>query len=63
MDEPRLQEMSGYKSLSGEKRRIVWAVILAGLIMGTIYLAARSYFMPDDAIETQETIVNVPAVK
>ena len=63
MDEPRLEKMSDYKSLSGEKRRIVWAVILAGLIIGTIYLAARSYFIPNDTIETQETIVNVPAVK
>ena len=63
MSEPRLQDMSDYNTLSGEKRRIVWAVIIAGLIIGTVYLAARAYFVPNDAIETQDNIVKVPAVK
>lgn len=63
MSEPRLQDMGDYNTLAGEKRRIFWAVVLAGLIIGTIYLAARMYFVPDDMIKTDDSIVNVPAVQ
>ncbi|MGB5963935.1 MAG: hypothetical protein WBF77_11640 [Sulfurimonadaceae bacterium] len=63
MSEPRLQDMSDYNTLSGEKRRIFWAVVFAGLIIGTIYLAARVYFVPDDRIQTDDSIVKVPAVQ
>ena len=63
MGEPRLEDMGDYNTLKGEKRRIFWAVIVAGLIIGTIYLAARSYFVPNDMIETKDEIVKVPAVK
>ena len=63
MGEPRLEELGDYNTLKGEKRRIFWAVIVAGLIIGTIYLVARSYFVPNDMIETKDDIVKVPAVK
>ena len=63
MSEPKLQDMGDYNTLSGEKRRIVWAVILAGLIIGTIYLAARMYFVPNDMIQTNDSITKVPAVQ
>lgn len=63
MSEPRLQDMGDYNTLTGEKRRIVWAVIIAGLIIGAIYLAARTYFVPDDIIQTDDNIVKVPAVQ
>ena len=63
MSEPRLQDMGDYNTLSGEKRRIVWAVIIAGLIIGTIYLAARTYFVPADMIQTGDDIVKVPTVQ
>jgi hypothetical protein len=63
MSEPRLQDISDYNKLSGEKRRIVWAVVIAGLIIGSIYLAARSYYVPDDSIQTQDAIGKVPSVK
>ncbi|WP_345974538.1 hypothetical protein [Sulfurimonas sp. HSL3-7] len=63
MGEPRLEELGDYNTLKGEKRRIFWAVIIAGLIIGTVYLAARSYFVPNDMIETQDEIVKVPRVK
>ncbi|MBU1641745.1 hypothetical protein KKE54_00170 [bacterium] len=63
MSEPRLQDISDYNKLSGEKRRIVWAVVIAGLIIGSIYLAAKSYYVPDDSIETHDAIGKVPSVK
>ena len=62
MSEPRLQDIGDYNTLSGEKRRIVWAVVIAGLIIGTIYLAARAYFVPNDIIETND-VVKVRTVK
>jgi len=62
MGEPRLEEIGDYNTLKGEKRRIFWAVIIAGLIIGTVYLAARSYFVPSDTIETKDDIVKVPGV-
>jgi hypothetical protein len=55
--------MDDYKTLSGEKRRIVWAVVFAGLIIGTIYFAAKMYFVPADSIQTEDTIIKVPAVQ
>ncbi len=63
MSEPRLQDIGDYNTLSGEKGRIVWAVIIAGLIIGTIYLAARMYFVPDDRIQTGDDIVKISIVK
>lgn len=62
MSEPRLQDMSDYNTLSGEKRRIVWAVIIAGLIIGSVFYIAKAVFVPTDAIETND-IVKVPTVK
>ena len=63
MSEPRLQDMGDYNTLNGEKKRIVWAVIIAGLIIGSIYLAARTYFVPNDMIHMDDTITKVPAVQ
>jgi|GEM_PF-468601 hypothetical protein len=63
MSEPRLQDIGDYNTLKGEKKRIVWAVIIAGLIIGSIYLVARTYFVPSDIIMTDDTITEVPAVQ
>ena len=62
MSEPRLQDIGDYNTLSGEKRRIFWAVIIAGLIMAAVYGAARAYFVPNDIIYTNDQITKVPAV-
>ena len=60
MSEPRLQDIGDYNTLTGEKRRIFWAVIIAGLIMASVYGAARVYFVPDDIINTNDQITKVP---
>ena len=61
MSEPTLEVIEDYNTLSGEKRKTVWAVIIAGLIIGSIYAAAQSYYgTVDDAIVTNETIGNIP---
>jgi len=63
MSEPRLQDIGDYNTLKGEKRRIVWAVIIAGLIIGTVYSVARAYYVPDDAISIDDPITEVPTAK
>lgn len=63
MSESRLREMSDYNTLSGEKRRVAFAVVLAGLIMGTVYLTARSCCLTNDMVATQDPSVNVPRVQ
>ncbi len=63
MSEPRLQDIGDYNTLKGEKKRIFWAVIIAGLIIGSIYLVARTYFVPADMIQTDDDIVKVPSVQ
>lgn len=61
MNEPTLREMSDYQTLEGEKKRVVLAVILAGLILGTIFSGAKWYFSDEgDAIATGERIGQVP---
>jgi len=61
MSEPTLENIEDYNTLKGEKKRIVWAVIIAGIIIGTIYVVASNiYATPSDSIKTQETIKSVP---
>lgn len=61
MSEPRLETIEDYDTLKGEKRRVVWAVVLAGFIIGAIYVVASSMFTnSDDAIQTQESLKNIP---
>jgi len=61
MSEPTLRDMSDYDSLKGEKRRVVWAVILAGLIIGSLFVAAKFYFGDvSDTLAPSEKIGKVP---
>ena len=42
--EPTLQTIGDYNGLKGEKKRVVRAVILAGLFIGALYvIVANSY--------------------
>lgn len=61
MGEPRLEDISDYNNLKGEKKKVVWAVIIAGLLMGVIYVASfEIYDNKDDNIEVKEKIKNIP---
>lgn len=61
MGEPNLENISDYNSLSQEKKKVVLAVILSGLIMGAIYtLVSLKYNTPDDKIQVNETFKQVP---
>lgn len=64
MSEPRLEDIGDYDTLKGEKKKIVWAVIFAGLLMGVIYVIAYSvYDNEDDRIEVKDAITIVPQSK
>lgn len=61
MSEPRLEDISDYDTLKGEKKKVVWAVVVIGILMGIIYVAAfKVYDNKEDRIEVKETIKNVP---
>ena len=59
--EPTLQNISDYDTLKGEKKRIVWAVVLSGLMMGSIYVGANALFgKANDSIPTNDKIGKIP---
>ena len=61
MSEPRLETIEDYNTLSGEKKKVVWAVVLASFVLGAIYVVASTlYTNTNDAIDIQETIKNIP---
>jgi len=61
MAEPRLEEIGDYNGLKGEKKRVVWAVVIAGLLIGTIYtIAYKVYDNTPDAIPVKNEIKVVP---
>lgn len=60
-NEPTLETIEDYDTLKGEKKRIVWIVILAGLAIGAIVVGARYYYGDvNDTIEVETTIGKVP---
>lgn len=60
MSEPRLEDIGDYNTLKGEKKKVVWAVVIASLIIGSIYvIASKSYDTVDDSIKIEDPIKNV----
>ncbi len=60
MSEPRLEDISDYDTLKGEKKKIVWTVILVGLLIGVVYTVIYTNDINDDAIKVEQTIKNIP---
>lgn len=61
MSEPRLEDIEDYTTLKGEKKKVVIAVIFAGLIMGLVYTIASSvYDNRENTIEIKESIDKLP---
>ena len=60
MNEPTLGQIEDYNTLGGEKRRVVWAVIIAGLLIGGIFTAAKTAFGTVDDEYPTELIGKVP---
>lgn len=61
MGEPKLEDISDYNTLKGEKKRVVWAVIMAGLFMGVIYTIVYGiYDNKEDTLVKEESYKKVP---
>ncbi len=61
MSEPRLEDISDYNTLKGEKKKIVWMVVAVGLLMGVAYMFAYNMLdAKDEAIKVQDPIKTVP---
>ncbi|MFA6138248.1 MAG: hypothetical protein WC667_09195 [Sulfurimonas sp.] len=61
MSEPRLEDISDYNTLKGGKKKVVWAVILTGLLMGGFYLVVYNlYDNKSDTIKIEDPIKAVP---
>jgi hypothetical protein len=64
MSEPTLSDISDYDTLKGEKKKVVWGVIIVGLLLGAMYVVAmKIYNNTDDAISTTDIITTVPPSK
>lgn len=60
-NEPTLSSIEDYNTLKGSKKRVVWAVIISGLIIGAIFVAAKMYYgSTEDTIVVNESIGKVP---
>ena len=61
MSEPRLEDIGDYNTLKGEKKKVVWAVILAGLLMAVIYgIAVNVYENNEESIAVDKSFKKVP---
>jgi len=62
--EPTLEDISDYDTLKGDKKRVVWSVVIVGILIGIGYLIAYKVFNDSgDAIGTNDTIKIVPLSK
>ena len=60
-NEPTLSSIEDYNTLKGPKKRIVWAVIISGLLIGAIFVAAKMYYGSTEyTITVNESIGKVP---
>ncbi|HEX5328804.1 hypothetical protein [Sulfuricurvum sp.] len=60
-NEPTLESIEDYDTLKGSKKRTVWTVIIIGLLMGVIFVAAKSFYgNVNDSIPVEESIGKVP---
>jgi CTP-dependent riboflavin kinase len=61
MSESTLSGIEDYDTLKGEKRRVVWGVIISGLLVGAIYVGAKAYYgNVDDALNVDTGVAKVP---
>lgn len=60
-NEPTLESIDDYDTLKGSKKRVVWGVIIIGIMIGLIFATAKSYYNNvNDSISVQDTIGKVP---
>ena len=61
MSEPTLEDMSDYDKLSGDKKKSVTLVIVAGLFIGILYITVDHFFgSVDDSLNVTNSVKTVP---
>jgi hypothetical protein len=60
MSEPTLESIDDYKTLKGQKKKVVVSVIIAGLIIGSIYAVITSLFSGVETTSVDKTYKIVP---
>ena len=63
MSEPRLEDISDYDTLKGQKRKVIYAVIVACLTIGLIYVIAASYYDNSDESLSEDKSYKVVPMK
>jgi Na+-translocating ferredoxin:NAD+ oxidoreductase RNF subunit RnfB len=63
MAEPELEDIGDYNTLKGEKKTIVWSVIIVGLLIGIAYSIAYKVYSNTDSIKVKDVITIVPQSK
>jgi hypothetical protein len=64
MSEPTLEDISDYDTLKGEKKKIVWTVIIVGIVIGALYyIAGQKFNDSQDSIKVHDEITIVPGSK
>ncbi|MDA3909639.1 MAG: hypothetical protein PF437_11190 [Sulfurimonas sp.] len=60
MSEPTLESIDDYNTLSGEKKKVVWAVVIAGLIMAVVYAVVVSFYNNEEPTSIDKSYKQVP---
>ncbi len=60
MSEPTLEDIEDYDTLKGQKKKVVIAVIIAGLIMGIVYVIASGVYGDEEVISKDKIFEKVP---
>jgi predicted negative regulator of RcsB-dependent stress response len=61
MAEPRLEDISDYDSLKGDKKKIVYRVLIVGLVLGALYSLAYNYYdNSEDNLSVEKSIKSIP---
>lgn len=61
MPEPRLEDIDDYNTLKGGKKKVVWLVVLVGVLVGVFYVfVANKYDNTSEIIKTEDPIKAVP---
>ena len=59
--EPTLENISDYDTLKGEKKKVVYGVIIAGVLIGSVYaLFGNVYSSPKGALKVNDSVKMIP---
>ncbi|MDD2448570.1 MAG: hypothetical protein PHS42_11370 [Sulfurimonas sp.] len=60
MSEPRLEDIEDYNGLKGQKKKVVWAVVITGLVISIIYGIVVNLTDSEEPSSVDKTYKTVP---